>query len=327
MHPAIAAGPFTVRTRVFTAVWFLFAAVGLVAACSNPIKSTLPGSPTRDQLAELWTRPAPGRDLFHGVGGAALAPDPAARYTVIEIKRSGFSRGYTLTDPQNREWSAKFPPEAPTEVAASRILWGAGYHQAPIYYLAEWNAAKAPSPNPQLPARFRQKTPDFHGLEPKDAWSYYRNPFVGTRELNGLLVLQAMLGNSDLKEQQNVLYTLAEPFEGAQRWYVARDLGQSFGRTGVLDAPRGDPAVFEQTPFIKGVVDGRVQFDYRGRHRVLFDDISPSDVRWICEQLGQLTDRQWQDAFRAGGYPRSVADRFIRRMKQKIAEGLALRDS
>jgi hypothetical protein len=312
--------------RSSQAVWFLFATVGLVA-CTKPIQSTLPGPPTPDQIAELWLRPTPGRDLFHGIGGSRLAPDPAAIYTVIELKRSGFSRGYTVKDPKDREWSAKFPPEAPTEVAASRILWAVGYHQPPIYYLAKWNAAKAPSPNPQLPARFRQKDPDLHGLTATDPWSYYRNPFVGTRELHGLLVLQAMLGNSDLKDQQNVIYTLAETFEGAKRWYVARDLGQSFGRTGVLDAPRGDPDVFEQTPFIKGVVAGRVEFEYRGRHRELFRNISPSDVRWVCGQLRQLTDDQWADAFRAGGFPKPIADRFIRRMKQKIDEGLALKDS
>jgi len=308
------------------AVWFLFATVGLVA-CTTQIKSTLPGPPTTDQLAELWIRPEPGRDLFNGVGGSRLAPDPKLVYTVIEIKRTGFSRGYTVKDPKDREWSAKFPPEAATEVSASRILWGIGYHQPPIYYLAEWTAASATSPNPQLPARFRQKDPDLHGLKAKDPWSYYHNPFVGTREMNGLLVLQAMLGNSDLKDAQNVLYTLKEPLEGAKRWYVARDLGQSFGRTGVLEAPRGDPAVFEQTPFIKGVVGGHVQFDYRGRHRVLFKNISPADVRWVCGQLRQLTDAQWADAFRAGGFSKPIADRFIRRMKQKIDEGLALKDS
>jgi hypothetical protein len=309
-------------------VAFLFATVGLLAACSShSIQSTLPGPPSAEQLAELWTAPEPGRDLFYGVGGKALAPDPAERYTVVEIKRSGFSRGYTLHDPDGNEWSAKFPPEAPTEVTASRILWGIGYHQPPIYYVAEWTAAKAPSPNPQLPARFREKNPNLHGLDAKDPWSYYHNAFVGTRQLNGLLVLQAMLGNSDLKDAQNVVYELKQPFEGAKKWYVARDLGQSFGRTGVLDAPRGDIDVFEQTPFILGVAKGHVRFDYRGRHKVLFDKISPADVRWICEQLRRLSDNQWQDAFRAGGFPSALGDRFIRRMKQKIDEGLSLKDS
>jgi hypothetical protein len=33
---------------------------------------------------------------------------------------------------------------------------------------------------------------------------------------------------------------------------------------------------------------------------------------------------QWQDVFRAGGYAPQVAGRFIRRLKQKIEEGLAI---
>lgn len=296
-------------------------------ACSAPaIQSTIEGPPSADQIAQLWVRPEPRRDLFNGVGGRPLAPDPSAKYTVIEIKRGGFSRGYTVTGPEDREWSVKFPPEAGTEVVASRILWGIGYHQPPIYLLREWTAEKATSPNPQLPARFREKDPDLHGLEAGDPWSYYQNPFVGTPQLNGLLVLQAMLGNSDLKEEQNVIYALAREHEGARRWYVARDLGQTFGRTGVIDAPRGDVEVFEETPFILAVENGRVRFDYRGRHKALFDNIRPADVRWICERLDGLSDQQWDDAFRAGGVDRRAADRFIRRMKQKIAEGLALRD-
>jgi len=299
----------------------------LLLACRAPaIRSTLPGPPTPEQMAELWVEPERGRDLFYGVGGRRLAPDPAATYTVIEIKRGGYSRGYTLRGPGDREWSAKFPPEAGTEVIASRIHWGIGYHQPPVYLMTNWTAHKATSPNPQLPARFREKKPDLHGLDAGESWSYYRNPFVGTRQMNGLLVLQAMLGNSDLKETQNVIYTLDRPLEGARRWYVARDLGHTFGRTGVLDAPRGDIDVFERTPFIRGVENGRVRFEYRGRHRELFDGITPADVRWICERLSRLTDEQWHDAFRAGGVERPLADRFIRRMKQKIAEGLSVRD-
>jgi hypothetical protein len=74
-------------------------------------------------------------------------------------------------------------------------------------------------------------------------------------------------------------------------------------------------------------VKGKVQFDYRGRHRVLFENISPGDVRWACEQLRTLSDQQWRDAFRAGGFSASIAERFIRRLKQKIDEGLAVKDS
>jgi hypothetical protein len=304
-------------------LWIL-AAISIAIACHPSIRSTASAPLTPDQVAELWSAPQPNRDLFSGLGGAPLAPDPSVTYKVVEIKRGGFSMGMTVDGPGTRKWSVKMPPEASTEVVASRILWGVGYHQPPIYYVGKWNAEDAPDPNPQLPARFRESKPDLHGLDATGIWSYYRNPFVGAKELNGLLVLQVMLGNSDLKDEQNALYTLKEKAEGASRWYVARDLGQSFGRTGVLDAPRGDPKVFEETPFIKGIAGQYVRFDYRGRHGVLVDYVTAADVRWICEKLQRLTDRQWDDAFRAGGYAPDVANRFIRRFKQKIDEGLAL---
>jgi hypothetical protein len=302
-------------------------ALGVVtAACHPPVRSTLASPPTPSQRAQLWSEPRAGRDLYWGVGGKQLAPDASVSYTVIEIKRSGFSRGYDVKGPDGREWSVKFPPEAPTEVAASRIHWGVGYHQPPVYYVMKWTADKATSPNPQLPARFREKNPKLSGrMEAKGPWSYYQNPFVGTRELNGLIVLQIMLGNSDLKDENNEIYQLREAVEGASTWYVARDIGHTFGRTGVMDAPRGDVEVFEKTPFIKGVVNGRVKFEWRGLHDALLENITPADVRWICGRLERLTDAQWQDAFRAGGFPQEDADRYIRRLKQKIAEGLALK--
>ena len=306
--------------RVFLPV---LAAV-FITACHGLTRPTPPAAPpTAAQLAELWTEPEPGRDLFWGVGGERLKPDPSAVYTIIEVKHTGFSMGFTVTDPAHRKWSVKLPPEAPTEVVASRLLWGVGYHQPPIYYVGRWNA-EGKTDNPQLPGRFRESKPDLHGLDAGPSWSYYRGPFVGTRELNGLLVLMAMLGNSDIKDAQNVVYHLKEPLEGATHWYVARDLGQSFGRTGVIDAPRGNLKVFEETPFIKGMSKGYVKFDWRGRHGVLLDHITPEDVHWICQKLQRLTDQQWEDAFRAGGYAPQLANGFIRRFKQKIEEGLAV---
>jgi len=291
-----------------------FASLLLLSGCHASIRSTLPTPPTAEQIAELWVQPRDERNLFWGVGGQRLAPDPSATYKVIETKRGGFSMGLTVEGPDKRKWSAKMPPEATTEVVASRLLWGVGYHQPPIYYVGKWNAEDAPAENPQLPARFRESKPDLNGLHSDAVWSYYENPFVGTRELNGLLVMQVMLGNSDLKDDQNALYTLTEPLE----------VGQSFGRTGVLDAPRGDIKVFEDTPFIKGIAGGFVRFDYRGRHARLVDHMKPEDVRWICEKLERLTPKQWDDAFKAGGYAPEIADRYIKRFKQKIAEGLAV---
>ena len=138
-------------------VWLLVATAGLGLACHPPIKSTLPSAPTSAQLAQLWIEPDPGRDLFWGVGGKRLAPDPSATYTVIGVKRTGFSSGYDVEGPGGREWSAKFPPEALTEVVASRIHWGIGYHQPPIYYVKNWSAEKAPGKRRRCFLEFRQR--------------------------------------------------------------------------------------------------------------------------------------------------------------------------
>jgi len=277
--------------------------------------------------AELWSPPAADRNLFYGVGGPDLQPPIRSVFTVTEIKASGFSDGYVVVDDSHRHWSVKLPPEGSTEVVASRILWGIGYHQPPIYLLDRWKASGATEPNPQRPARFRERKPPFHGLHDTGPWSYYDNPFAGTQPMNGLLVLQAMLGNSDLKDSNNAIYELDRPLEGAARWYIARDLGQTFGRTGRLDPPRGDIDAFERTPFIRGVTGRYVQLEYEGRHKELFEHITVDDVRWICGRLAALTDGQWRDAFRAGGYQAPIASRFIHRLKAKIAEGLALQSS
>jgi len=37
--------------------------------------------------------------------------------------------------------------------------------------------------------------------------------------------------------------------------------------------------------------------------------------------LATLTERQWRDAFRAGGYAPDVADRFIGAIRTRIAQG------
>jgi len=48
------------------------------------------------------------------------------------------------------------------------------------------------------------------------------------------------------------------------------------------------------------------------------------EVRWAGTLLARLTDRQWHDAFRAGGYPTDVADRFIRKIRSNIEAAQSL---
>lgn len=298
--------------------------VGAMAACHPAMRVVQPETGVTVREAALWAEPEPDRDLYCGVGGCELAPNPEVPYTILSVKTDGYSAGFTLSDPAGHHWSAKLKPEARTEIVASRLLWGLGYHQAPAYYLDTWEAAPPEDPAPRSGARFREKSPPFHGLKEQGDWSYYRNPFVGSAPMSGLLVLHVMLGSCDLKDSNNAIYTLKAPVEGAAEWYVARDIGQSFGRATIMNAPRGDIDAFEETGFITDVRGGIVHFDWGGRQKALVSHITPADVRWICGRFARLTDRQWHDAFRAGGFAPDIADRFIRHMKGKIAAGLRL---
>jgi hypothetical protein len=293
-----------------------------IAGCAEPkIARTTPKPPSGALMAQLWVEPRDiaSRDLFWGPGGRALAPEAGSTFKFEEEKVGGYSPGFTVTDASGREWSAKQGPEAQTEVVTSRIYWAVGYHQPPTYFVAEWNLEGGPSPGPQTSARFR---PDI-GKVVGD-WSLHENPFVGTQPYRGLLVLNIIVNNWDIKADQNKIYEFERTREGAQRWFVTRDLGATFGRPRWPDGSRSNPDDFESHPFILGFEGDRPKFGYQGRHDELLAQIHRRDVRWMSERLARITDRQFRDAFRAGGFPDDTANRFIGRLKEKIAEGLAV---
>src|SRR5262245_21161019 len=112
----------------------------LTSACGGAIAVRVPAHPpTREQLEELWADPGDTpRDLFWGVGGKKVAPRADGLYRFESRDNVGFSSSYDVIDAENVQWSAKIGPEAQAEVVLSRILWGVGYHQPPLYYLPSW---------------------------------------------------------------------------------------------------------------------------------------------------------------------------------------------
>jgi hypothetical protein len=299
----------------------LLAALATLAGCVPAIRVAVPPGGSPIALDEFWREPGTGRDLLAGPF-PELVPDPQAVYRYSEEKTTGFSPGYKVKDPGGASWSAKLGPEASAEVTASRLAWGLGYHQPPVFHLRSWQLAGGDHPGPQGPARFR---PEGGGLEKTGDWSWHQNPFVGTPAWRGALVLMVMFNNSDLKPNQNVVYRLDPPRDGLTRWFVFRDLGHSFGESGIVAAERNDPDEFDREQFTYGARDGRVLFNFTSRYPELLEQLGPADVRWTCARLAQLTPRQWSDAFRAGGYDEPTADRLRRRLQAKVAEGLALR--
>jgi hypothetical protein len=283
-------------------------------------------APPAASIAELWIDPGPTpRNLFDGPEGVAPKDRPATdgRYEVVSKDTTGFSATYKVRDAAGRNWNVKIGPEAQTEVVASRIVWSVGYHEVPSYFVERWIAVDHAKGAQLGGARFR---PDDMGLKSKGIWSWQEMPLAGTAPYNGLLALMMIINSTDLKDDNNTLYDVeGPPREGARRWYVVKDLGASLGETGKVEPRRGYIDGFEKEPFITGVKAGQALFGFRGRHRELLERIRVEDVRWMCERLQKVTDRQLRDAFRAGNYTEEVTARYIARIRQKIKEGLELR--
>jgi hypothetical protein len=67
-----------------------------------------------------------------------------------------------------------------------------------------------------------------------------------------------------------------------------------------------------------------VDFDFHTIYDSVVDLVRSSDVRWTAELLSRVTDTQWEDAFRSADYTPEVRARYIKKIKAKIAEGLAV---
>ena len=313
-------------------------AVGLSAACAPnlryPAKTATP-----PPIRELWQDPGdlPKRDLLYGVGGRQGAPNPRGRYEYRSEDTRGASPGYNVRDDNGVSWDIKLGEEAQPEVVTSRLLWAIGYHQPATYYVPHgWTVAGAPSwleraAGPQGPARFRREPPNQDAV---GEWSWYENPFIGTRAFKGLVMANLILANWDFKTSNNRIYQVKPPVGDASRLFVVRDLGAALGmetpnllsrmRLRALRGSKNRIDDFEETGFVRRVNGDRVELEYAGMDPALFENITTADVRWISGLFSRLTDRQWRDAFRAAGYPENLSERFIRKIKEKISQGAAL---
>jgi hypothetical protein len=287
--------------------------------------------------AEIWQEPVDlqQRDLLTGPGGSELAPpQTGGSFQFVAFKTSGTNPGYDVRDSSGRMWSVKLGIEAQPEVTTSRILWAMGFHQPVQYFVHDFTLTGADAGVKQV-ARFRT---DLDTWKSVGEWSWYENPLMNTTQFRGLVVAQLVLNNWDLKTTNNRVYEASDPSMKPRRQYMVRDVGSSLGHskqfpffaligTRGMQGSKNDIAGFEQQGFITEADGDAVDFDYRGLNQQLVDRVTRADVIWACELLNRIPDGHWQAAFLAGAYPKEDADRFITKIKQKIAQGLALKSS
>jgi hypothetical protein len=299
-----------------------------------------------DLPAVIWRDPGniSALNLVYGVGGKEHAPDPNGRYTFENEDMNGTSPKFYVKDSNGVRWQIKLGAEPESETAATRLVWAVGYFVDEDYYLAEVKVEGLPElrrgqqfvSNGDLVRGARLKRKDKKSKKIGN-WNWFKNPFDGTRELNGLRVMMALINNWDLKEVNNWVYKV----DGEQR-YVVSDLGATFGKTGnSISRSKSDPEGYMKTRFIDKVNDDEVDFEMRSRpflptvvnvpnykQRTKMQEITKNipraDAKWLGHLLEQLTEQQIRDCFRTAGYtPEEVAG-YAREVQQRIGELNAL---
>ena len=271
---------------------------------------------SREGKPVLWEQPTDisSRDLYLGPGGEAMKPNLSS-VTFVEKKNGGYSTKYEVRDGSGKRWIAKLGKEAQSDTAANRLLWAAGY-VTEIAYLVPRVEIKGKGTLENV--RFEARPED---VERVGDWKWTENPFTGTREFQGLKVLMMLLNNWDIKESNNEILAVRGSNGAPELHYIISDLGGSLGKTGgIFKRTRNKPEDFVKAEFVEGVKNGRVDFNYGGKNKALFDDITVEQARWVGNLLSGLSDAQLGDAFRAANYTPEEIEDYTQAMRARINE-------
>jgi hypothetical protein len=318
-------------------------------SCAAPLSVRKPDQPLRGETglrAVIWrdSGRVASLNLLYGAGGLRHAPNPKGTFAFLKEDTLATSPKFDVVDEQGVEWKVKLGQEPQSETAAARFLWAAGYFVDEDYYLPEFTVTGAPklhrgqefvSPDGTIHgARLERKLTD---VEKQGTWDWFENPFVHTRELNGLRIMMSLLNNWDLKDVNNSIYATA-----GQRRYVVTDLGASFGNTGnSLTRSKSAPQEYADSKFVEKTTSASVDFvlhsrpffltavdvpNYQMRTRIeaVTKAIPRADAKWLGRRLSLLSDTQIGDGFRAGGYTADEVAIYTRAVRNRITQLNAL---
>ncbi len=69
---------------------------------------------------------------------------------------------------------------------------------------------------------------------------------------------------------------------------------------------------------MKAVKGKLIDFNYGGKNKKLFEDLTVQDAKWIASWLGRLSDEQIKDAFRAANYLPEDVESLARAVRERI---------
>lgn len=255
-------------------------------------------------------------DLYAGPGGEAMRPD-ISKIEFIKEEKEGHNKKYRIKDGSGRVWVAKLGREAQPETAAVRLIYGLGYKTEVNYLVPMLNIpGKGTFKNVRLEAR-----PE--NAERLEEWKWRENPFVGTKELQGLKMMMVFLNNWDVLDLQNKVVAV-----DGELHYIVSDLGATFGRLGNNNLPvvyrfgrkTGSPEHYSKTSFVDDVVGTEVKLSYKGKNKDLFEGFTVADAQWLSQRFEKLSDKQIGDAFRAANYQPDEIAQYVNAVRAKINE-------
>lgn len=285
----------------------------------------------------LWRDPGDiaSRDVRYGPGSAERMPKGKLRF--LEEDMSGTQPKFEVEDEQGVRWKVKLGQETMAETAATRLLWAVGYFADEDYYLPEARVEGMPK------LRRGQEHVSEGGLvrharwerrersKKIDSWSWSKNPFVGTKELDGLRVMMALMNNWDIKAPNNAIYDA-----GTERRYVVSDIGATFGRTGnTFRRTKDNLEHYQKSKFVRETTPEEVDFvlasnphplnaiifphwmELRKREKVV-KGIPREHARWIGQLLSQLSPEQIRECFRSAGYSPEEVDGYTEVVQMRI---------
>jgi len=297
-------------------------------------------APLRSRRAVIWRDPglAESLDLAAGPGGRDGAPAPPFRF--IEEHVTGSFPSVSVRDARGRVWRVKWGHEVHTEVFATRMAWAAGYFVEVNYFVPSGSIEGAAGLQRARTcisddatfrdARFELDEAGVVKHFDEHSWAWNDNPFVGTRELNGLKIVIMLLSNWDNKDVRDVArgsntaifeHHIARGVLEAR--YLIIDWGAALGAGGsnVLKRGRWDPEAFaaQNSQFVLGTDNDCIQWGYKGQRTTdAVADITRRDVEWIYGYLGGISDEQLAAGLRAsGGTETEIAD-FTRALRERL---------
>jgi hypothetical protein len=280
----------------------------------------------------IWSDPGDVASLnfTYGVGGSEGQPQPPFQFVNEDF--SGTTPKVNVTDGRGTKWNVKWGEEPSPSTFCSRLVWACGYIAEVEYFVPKGRIEGSHATGRAkdfilqdgsfINARFqlRNDSPKYlHGQH----WTWTKNPFVGTHELQGLKILLLLVSNWDPKGANLAIFE--DDSSGVTRYlYADDDWGAALGKSGNrFSRSKWDCVGFaRQTPsFVRIDASGALDWGFEGKNKKeMTAGISVEDVQWLLQFLGKISDEQIRAGLIASGATTVNLDCFVQSLRARIQQ-------